>query len=93
LFLKSVIACGSELLGERLKKEVWFPAIALSFEDMDRSLFKETIYEIAGVSKQAYHQQIRQRNKINDKETLIIDKVIKFRKRHSKMGSRMFFLF
>jgi len=58
---------------------------------MDRSLFKEIIYEIAGVSKQAYHQQIRQRNKVNDKENLIINKVIKFRKRHSKMGSRVLF--
>jgi putative transposase len=54
-------------------------------------VYKESIYKVAGVSRQAYHQQILQHGKIKKREDAIIDKVIKFRKRHSKMGCRVLF--
>lgn len=58
---------------------------------MSDDIFKEAIYTIAGVTRQAYHQQIQQSYKVKSREDLIVEKVVKFRKRHSKMGSRVLF--
>ena len=58
---------------------------------MDNDIFKEAIYSVAGVTRQAYHQQIKQSQKVKTREDLIVENVVKFRKRHSRMGSRVLF--
>ena len=58
---------------------------------MDNHIFKQAIYAIAGITRQAYHQQILQSDKVKNRDDLIVEKVIKFRKRHSRMGSRVLF--
>lgn len=58
---------------------------------MGNDIFRKAIYAVAGVSRQAYHQQIRQSKKVKNRDDLIVEKVIKFRKRHSRMGSRILF--
>ena len=58
---------------------------------MSNNIFKQTIYAIAGVTRQACHQQIRQSNRVKNREDLIVENVVKFRKRHSRMGSRVLF--
>ncbi len=77
--------------GGRFEKKVCYPAIALSFKSLGGGISKEAIYRVAGVSRQAYHQQMLQSTKVKQREEAIIDKVIKFRKRHAKMGCRVLF--
>lgn len=49
----------------------------------------EDLYKQLGRSRQQYHQQIHRDQKANKESSLIIQAVIKWRQRHSAMGSRV----
>ncbi len=53
-YLESIIECGSELMGEDLKKKVRIPAITKMLNFLSKHQRKRELYEIAGIRRQAY---------------------------------------
>ena len=63
----------------------------MSREKMKDKYFKTLLYEIAGISKQAYFQHLSQKTKAQQDAAFILSLVDKKRKDHKKMGSRPLF--
>ncbi len=63
----------------------------MSIEKMKDKYFQHVLFEIAGISKQAFHQHWIQQKKVIQQEEVIIELIKNKRKRHKKMGSRILF--
>lgn len=62
-----------------------------NFQNMDRGFSMETLYKVAGISRQAIWKDAVKSRHISIEENQVINEVKYFRRRHPKMGSRVLF--
>lgn len=62
-----------------------------NFQNKERGFSMEALYEVSEITRQSIWKDAKKSSQVRGEEKEIIKKVIKFRERHPKMGSRVLF--